>query len=64
MVGPPASLISSALFRFGTFNVEELLTALHPELFLGKGVLKIRSKFTGEHTCRGAILKVGMGDLL
>ena len=26
-----------------------------PELFLGKGVLKICSKFTGEHTCRGVI---------
>ena len=27
----------------------------HPELFLGKGVLKICSKFTGEHPCRNAI---------
>ena len=27
----------------------------HPELFLGKGVLKICSKFTGEHSCRYAI---------
>ena len=26
-----------------------------PELFLGKGVLKICSKFTGEHPCRSAI---------
>ena len=26
-----------------------------PELFLGKDVLKICSKFTGEHPCRGAI---------
>ena len=23
----------------------------HPEVFLGKGVLKICSKFTGEHPC-------------
>ena len=27
-----------------------------PEVFLGKGVLKICSKFTGEHTCRSVIL--------
>ena len=27
----------------------------HPEVFLGKGALKICSKFTGEHPCRSAI---------
>ena len=27
----------------------------HPEVFLWKGVLKICSKFTGEHPCRSAI---------
>ena len=27
----------------------------HPEVFLGKGALKICSKFTGEHPCRCAI---------
>ena len=27
----------------------------HPEVFLGKGVLKICSKFTGERPCRNAI---------
>ena len=27
----------------------------HPEVFLGKGVLKIGNKFTGEHPCRSAI---------
>ena len=26
-----------------------------PEVFLGKSVLKIYSKFTGEHPCRSAI---------
>ena len=26
-----------------------------PEVFLGKGVLKICSKFTGEHPCRSVI---------
>ena len=28
----------------------------HPEVFLGKGVLKICSKFTGENPCRSVIL--------
>ena len=27
----------------------------HPEVFLGKGVLKVCSKFTGEHPCRSVI---------
>ena len=27
----------------------------NPEVFLGKGVPKIRSKFTGEHPCRSVI---------
>ena len=27
----------------------------HPEVFLGKGVLKIYNKFTGGHQCRSAI---------
>ena len=27
----------------------------HPEVFLGKGILKICSKFTGEHPCRRVI---------
>ena len=27
----------------------------HAEVFLGKGVLKICSKFAGEHPCRSAI---------
>ena len=27
----------------------------HPEVFLGKGVLRICSKFTGEHPCSSAI---------
>ena len=27
----------------------------HPVVFLGKGVLKICGKFTGEHPCRSAI---------
>ena len=33
-----------------------LFRSSHPELFLRKGVLKVCSKFTGEHLCRSAIL--------
>ena len=43
------------------------LRSSHTEVFLGKGVLKICSKFTGEHPCRNvSLLKshFGMGVLL
>ena len=33
----------------------DIFRSSHPEMFLRKGVLKIRSKFTGEHTCRSVI---------
>ena len=36
----------------------------HPEVFLGKGVLKICSKFTGEQPYRSAILKSCEATLL
>ena len=37
----------------------------HPEVFLGKGVLKIYSKFTGDHPCRSAIsIKFNKATLL
>ena len=32
-----------------------LYRSSRPEVFLGKGALKICSKFTGEHSCRNAI---------
>ena len=32
-----------------------VLRSSHPEVFLRKGVLKICSKFTGEHPCRSVI---------
>ena len=28
---------------------------IHPEVFLGQNILKICSKFTGEHPCRSVI---------
>ena len=33
----------------------------HPEVFLGKSVLKICSKFTGEHPCRSVIKLLYIG---
>ena len=33
------------------FLQKSLSKSSHPEVFLGKGVLKICSKFTGEHPC-------------
>ena len=32
-----------------------MIRSSHPEVFLGQGVLKICSKFTGGHPCRSAI---------
>ena len=39
-----------------SFHVlSDIYRTSHPELFLGKGVLNICSKFTGEHPCQSAI---------
>ena len=37
-------------------GIPGIFRSSHPELFLGKGVLKICSKFTGEHLYRNVIL--------
>ena len=41
----------------GNYNEQETqkFRSSHPEAFSGKGVLKIGSKFTGEHPCRSMI---------
>ena len=40
----------------GVIRTEHLFTrSIHPEVFLEKGVLKIYSKFAGEHPWRSAI---------
>ena len=44
-----ALLYSQILIMISTYRIN------HPEMFLGKGVLKICSKFTGENLCRSAI---------
>ena len=44
--------------QVSSFNVRcpsTILQSSHPEVFLGKGVLKICSKVTGEHPCRSVI---------
>ena len=41
-------------FKQGSFILIKC-TSSHPEVFLRKGVLKMCSKFTGEHPCRSAI---------
>ena len=40
---------------FWTLNFRLQYRSSHPEVFLRKGVMKIRSKFTGEHPCLSAI---------
>ena len=39
----------------GTFVGQFSYRSSHPEVLLGKGVLKIYSKFTGEYPCRCVI---------
>ena len=46
-----------SLHFFLTVFLNAYNASSHPEMFLGKGVLKICSKFTGEHPCRSAISK-------
>ena len=44
------------IFKCGHYFVQCcMIRSSPPEVFLGKGVLKISSKFTGEHPCRNAI---------
>ena len=37
-----------------TTSLEQIVRSSHPKVFLGKGVLKICSKFTGEHPSQSA----------
>ena len=43
------------LFVWNSIHNIGIFRSSHPEVFLGKGVLKICSKFTGEHPCRSVI---------
>ena len=42
-------------FAIDWCTMTSLYRSSRPEVFLGKGALKICSKFTGEHSCRNAI---------
>ena len=44
------------LIAFFSVSLKERYRSNHPEVFLGKGVLKTCSKFAGEHQCQSAIL--------
>ena len=44
------------LIAFFSVSLKERYRSNHPEVFLGKGVLKTCSKFAGEHPCQSAIL--------
>ena len=43
------------MFIYFLLHIHAIYRSSHPEVFIGKGVLKICSKFTGEHPCRSAI---------
>ena len=42
-------------FKDAWRNLDQIFRSSRPEVFLGKGVLKICSKFSGEDPCRGVI---------
>ena len=51
-------ILSSAVKLFSTFGFFSPFLTIRtsrPEVFIGKGVLKMCSKFTGEHPCRSVI---------
>ena len=55
---PPQCFITKPVIQW-VFHpmlfIASIFRSSHPEVFLGKGVLKICSKFTGEHPCGSAI---------
>ena len=46
------ALFFSEMLLFDKSFRQRIFRSNHPEVFLGKGVLEICSKFTGEHPCR------------
>ena len=53
----PDRLLKTNLYFIHQFSIQlwSVYRSSHPEVFLGKGAMKICSKFTGEHSCRNAI---------
>ena len=53
------SAISNSAVRLTFASAKEVLKSSRPEVFLGRRVLKICSKFTGERQCRNVISREG-----
>ena len=53
----------AVIVSVGVIEVGETIRSSHPEVFLGKGVLKICSKFTGEYPCR-SVISINFATLL
>ena len=47
--------VNSFQYHYVALDESTDVRSSHPEVFLVKGVLKICSKFTGEHPCRNVI---------
>ena len=58
---PALAVLHALLYRLWVFlpyfspKLKAYFSGSHPDVFLVKGVLKICSKFTGEHPCRSGI---------
>ena len=52
---PVTSLIFLSCFKLYNGHLHQSFRSSPPEVFLGKGVLRICSKFTGEHPSRSVI---------
>ena len=48
-------LFYTKVVNYGILRSVKTYKSSHAEVFLGKGVLKISRKFTGEHSCRSVI---------
>ena len=47
--------VASKIYKIEPHSVLSIPRSSHPKVFLRNGVLKICSKFTGEHPCRSEI---------
>ena len=58
IIDQPKTLISKMIKYFYSLECPWYSRSSHPEVLLGKGVLKICSKFTGEHPCRSNFIEI------
>ena len=54
------------IFNYFLYSRQTIILSSRPKVFIRRGVLKICSKFTGEHPCKETLFKshFGMGVLL